>query len=583
MTIKFLCTDCGHKLRSNPSQAGKHCKCPGCGHIMTIPVGSTTVPASKYRLRRVVLCSTAGGLLLIAAVVLLIFLRGLRYPVERRVNALKTGSPTARADALLWLSQADPQDPDRLQVTAALEPLLFDADACGDLDSDLLLRTYLHWAGQNNVPTMIRLVRDPNLPSWSTPKTAAVMKALARTHDPSAFAILAGKLPDPKLYQEAVSDLELVGPDAQYEVLDYLFDADPQTRQRANQLLEHYGTAHHTIAAAALQMLKAKLPVAQCTAAAWFADNPPNDAAQQAEVATALVQLLDDLSPRVNGESLRALKFWATRDSLPMLSEFAQRQEKASSGKLADANNSQLIDVLAQFPDEASAEAIALFIKDPVQHDKAVQALLKLGPVATGTVLHYLNHPDGDLQKEARSLCRLLKISADRQLEQTLADVGDSHKSRARVALANLAKLRSDDVNRPRVSKALNAPLLDADDGIRAEAVNAARVWATSENSAALVKVLGSIFADGKAHDLHIFDTLADSLIAIGPSVQEGVIPLLKSPDAVVRFEACRVLAEVGTDTSVRPLKDAIQQYGGADPRFFDLTQIALTKIKARS
>ena len=51
------------------------------------------------------------------------------------------------AQALLWLSQAEPQDAYRTQVTAPLERLLVEGDVHGNLDPDLLLRAYLHWAG----------------------------------------------------------------------------------------------------------------------------------------------------------------------------------------------------------------------------------------------------------------------------------------------------------------------------------------------------------------------------------------------------------------------------------------------------
>ena len=38
--LRFFCTDCGHKLKAPPEQAGKRCKCTRCGQTMTIPGGS---------------------------------------------------------------------------------------------------------------------------------------------------------------------------------------------------------------------------------------------------------------------------------------------------------------------------------------------------------------------------------------------------------------------------------------------------------------------------------------------------------------------------------------------------------------
>jgi hypothetical protein len=72
---------------------------------------------------------------------------------------------------------------------------------------------------------------------------------------------------------------------------------------------------------------------------------------------------------------------------------FAQRQSRVAPGSEAAANNGLLLDVLAQFPEAAAAEAIAPLLRDPGLRAKAVQALLKLGPVSVEAVLPYLNHP----------------------------------------------------------------------------------------------------------------------------------------------------------------------------------------------
>src|SRR5262249_11268985 len=146
----------------------------------------------------------------------------------------------------------------------------------------------------------------------------------------------------------------------------------------------------------------------------------------RAEVAKTLTGLLlDDLSPKVNAEALHALKLWATRDSLPQLVAFARRVEKAKG-----TCSSELIDALARFPDETSAEAIALQLKAPANRARAAQALLKLGPVATKAVLHYLDHPDAAVRKEARGVCQQLKVAASLQLDQILVDVADARKGR---------------------------------------------------------------------------------------------------------------------------------------------------------
>jgi HEAT repeat protein len=504
------------------------------------------------------------------------------HSIDQKVSDLTSGAPETRTRALLWLAEADFQEAHRAQVTAVLERLLFEGDARHELDPDLVLRAYLHWANQDNVPTLIRTVEGPNLPSWNARKTGLVMQTLGKLQDNRAADALARKLIDPQLRDQASDALTLLGPGAEPAVLDYLFAGDPDTRQRAGELLAGYGTDPSTVIAAARRRLESNDPEEQRAAAAWFAANPPDAGAQSEGVDVSLAALLADLSPQANAPALRALKLWATRDCLSEVLAFARRVEKAGDTKEVAVNKSILIDVLARFPDERAAEAIALDLKDPAQRGKAAQALVKLGPVANAAVVRYLDDSDPDVRQEAASLCQPLQIPAARQLDQTLADVADASKARSRAALQHLANLRPDEASRVRVSQALNAALLDADAGIRDDALNAVRVWATSANTSPLVQLLGSLHGERSANDARTGDVVAQALIAIGSGAEEAVVPLLKSPDAVVRRQACWVLTEIGTPNSVSPLIAAGGAYVSVDPEYYQQTQAAIARLTAR-
>jgi hypothetical protein len=502
------------------------------------------------------------------------------HELDRKLNDLTGDVPEARSAAVLWLATAQPQDARRAQVTAALEPLIFEGDPRRDLDPDLVLRAYLHWANKENIPSLIRMAANPTLSRWGPRKTRRVMETLGNLGDPRAAGALAAQLPDTQLRDQAVDALKLLGPGAENAVLDYLFADDPATQQRAGELLASYGTPPSTIVAEARRRLQSADPEERRGAVAWFAANAPTDG-EHGDVAQALAGLLDDLSPEVNGLALGALKLWATKDCLPQVVAFAQRQQKAGDGR-AVANSSVLIDVLARFPDEAAAEAVALQLKDPDQRDKAAQALVKLGPVATTAVLQYLDHPDEGVRKAARTLCRMLNVSDARRLEQTLADVADTRKGRAHVALESLTRLRPDDASRVKVSQALNTPLLDPDPAIRAAALDAVRVWATRENTGALVKLLGDLAAEKTEGGRRGIAGVVQVLIEIGPDVQTEVTPLLKSPDGLLRRQACYILSEIGTSESVPPLDDAGKGYLRVDGEFYELTRRAIAKITAR-
>src|SRR5262249_11078021 len=194
-----------------------------------------------------------------------------------------------------------------------------------------------------------------------------------KLQDNRAADALARKLTDPQLRDQASDALTLLGPGAEPAVLDYLFAGDPDTRQRAGDLLSGYGTNSGTVVAAARRRLESNYPEEQRAAAAWFADNPPDADAQSEGVDVSLAALLADRSPQANAPALRALKLWATRDCLSEVLAFARRLEKAGDTKEVAVNKSILIDLLARFPDERAAEAISLELKDPAQRSKAAQ------------------------------------------------------------------------------------------------------------------------------------------------------------------------------------------------------------------
>src|SRR5262249_27592111 len=429
--------------------------------------------------------------------------------------------------------------------------------------------------------------------------------ALGKMQDERAVDVLVRKLADPSLRNQAVTALQFMGPKAELAVLDYLFDPDPATRARAGQLLADYGTNPRTMAAAALDRLKSNQPELQASAVAWFADSPPAGGAEQTEVVRLLATLLDRLSPKVNAQALRALRLWATRDCLPQLLALAQR-EAARGTSQADFGDPVLIEVLAQFPDEGAAQAIARQLRSASQRGKAGQALLKLGPAATRAVLGYLNDPDPAVQSEARGMGVSLNLSAERQLEQTLTDVADKSRERSRAALQYLARLRPEEASRTKVSRALNTPVLDPDPAMRADALNAIAVWGSKENTAALRKVLGSFQSKGAGRNVQVIAVLGAlkdpaaaqalaqglthprergavvrALQAIGPGAEGAVLPLVNSVDQGARIEACRVLATIGTPRSLEALDQATLAYH-MDPAFVPQGQPASQQSAGR-
>jgi HEAT repeat protein len=540
--------------------------------------------------------SIGGGLLLIGGGIALLFILLTPNEVDAKLADLKSEDPAVRGDALQWLVKAEPQDAKRTKVIETLEALIFEGSS--NLNPEMVLQAYLHWVDKESVPAMIRMVETPPTQFWDVGKTGRVMETLGRMKDERAIEPLVKKLPDFFLHVAAVNALKLIGPSAQNAVLPYLFHNNPVTRMDARQLLASFGTKSDVIAGEAQRRLDSNEPDVQRSALAWFAENGPSEESKREAVAKVLIRHLDDLTPDTRTTAVRGLKLWATKSCLPKLLEFARREEKAPFG------NDVLLEVLAQFKDETAAEAIAIQLTNFHVRvgGKVRQALLNMGPVATKAVLGYLNHPDGGVQNEARELCRLLNISPDRQLEQTVTDVGAAEIARRRAALQSLTKLQVIQASRDKVARALNEPLLDSDNGIRQEALNAVKIWGSKANTATLVKVLQGKDGD-KGRVIEILGILKDpeaapvlaksltnffergpaskALKAIGSAAETAVIECLKSADGQVRGEACRILAEIGTLKSLVAL-DAAARFWRQDVGFVREAINAYNQIKAR-
>jgi predicted Zn finger-like uncharacterized protein len=611
------CPHCGARYKPDDRLSGKKVRCKRCRRSfladdktgspaapppLPAPEGpglppTASRPKGKSPLRRRLMLGA--GLLAVGVLSLLAYLL-LPGGVDQELTDLKGADPGKRAAALEWLAAADPSDAQRAKVTAALEPLLFDGDVRKALSPDLLLHAYLQWADKNNVPAMTRMVRNPTLPSWGPQQTGLVMEALGRLGDERAADALAEKLTDPDLHDRAVDALDVMGPKAEGAVLDYLFDEDPDVRLRADRLLEDYGTTPETAAAEAVSRLRSKQADVRRGAVVWFLDNLPPDEATKAEAAPLLASLLEDPSPEARRQALEALKLWATENCLPQLLEHARRGQTSPSGEPL------LLDVLAQFKEKAAAEAIALRLPNEKARARAAQDLLKVGPAATEAVLPYLDYPDDGVRNAARDLFQRLNVSDEGRIEQALADVAGGDVARCRLALQYLAQLRPDAASRPKVSAALNTALLDADAGIREDALNAVLVWGTKENTATLIKLLGDCSKEGVGGDGRVAEALgsiqdaaaAPALVqgltdarerglvgkaftAIGPGAEEAVIPFLQSEGRGARLEACRVLAEIGTGKSLGPLQTAVYAYGN-DGEFVREGFVAIERINAR-
>jgi predicted Zn finger-like uncharacterized protein len=135
MPLQTSCPHCHTRQTVDDTLAGRKVRCLHCEQLFVVrgkpdrkagPAAPAPQAGKKARRRLAVRASIAGGLLLMACVILYLLTPS---EVDSKLNALKASAPPARAQALAWLAEADPQGAARARVTAALEPLLLEGDS----------------------------------------------------------------------------------------------------------------------------------------------------------------------------------------------------------------------------------------------------------------------------------------------------------------------------------------------------------------------------------------------------------------------------------------------------------------------
>ncbi len=186
------------------------------------------------------------------------------------------------------------------------------------------------------------------------------------------------------------------------------------------------------------------------------------------------------------------------------------------------------------------------------------------------------------------------------ELRNALIDLKSADSGRKQLATATLAGAKPAEP-RSEVVSALVSALSDSNWAVRQNAARALGVWATTEAFQPLVKVLddtqfsvrwAAIEALGGQKDFQSADALAkhmthgedisqvgQALRAIGTPAEEAVDGLLNEKDQQTRYEACRILKDIGTKKSIPTLTTAASD---ADNITAMLAKDALTAIDAR-
>jgi HEAT repeat protein len=261
------------------------------------------------------------------------------------------------------------------------------------------------------------------------------------------------------------------------------------------------------------------------------------------------------------------------------------------------------MDELSQIDDDRAAELLVSQMKVFGRGDHhAARCLESMGKRAEKFVLPLYNDENIFIRGHARAVLKTLGTSDEEIFKQTIKDLGAVDTKRREQALEELRKHRPKDKEmQERVARALEAMLTVKDFTLPDKALDALETWATNESGAALCGVLGegrkakkAVKILAKLKDDSLIKPLVQNLntperlaiarilVGYGEKAEPEVQPLLDSTIAVVRQTAVLILAEVGTNSSVKMLNRYINLVARLDKREAALGKAARDKILAR-
>jgi len=379
-------------------------------------------------------------------------------------------------------------------------------------------------------------------------------------------------------------------------------------RERAMRFPVMPATAMIPLDEAGLRRAQAELKSSdsgrRARAAALLRDAAPIES-RRAQVARALVALLDDRDGSVRNSVIQALGVWGNKEAAPLLIKRLNNDRYGS--------RSELFEALGRLePGEPTAKAMVEWLKKDT--GAAVRVLRAMGPAAETTLLEFVTSPaDPRLREQAcqvlkdvgtsRSVSGLQKLTGQKDSEELgraaegaaraiaarslkdadltliLRDLESTDAGRRRSAAQRLLAANRIEARRPQVALALAKLLSDPDLETQKTVIRALAAWGDQAAAPALIALLGdhqirhwreAIETLGKlAHTSAAADAIAGwvkqdrglvmrALQAIGPPAEPAMIALVKSQDDwPTRADACKVLGLIGTKESIPALQEA--------------------------
>jgi RNA polymerase sigma factor (sigma-70 family) len=299
------------------------------------------------------------------------------------------------------------------------------------------------------------------------------------------------------------------------------------------------------------------------------------------EVTAQLEKMLNGRDRLVASRCAEALYVWATAKQVPSL---IKSLEDKFCRKAA-------MQTLGRLKDERAVEPLARFLQSDKHFDRepAAAALIAIGPAAEKEVRKYLTDDNAATRDEvARILKQLGKSDRDDDFNRALAGLKDANALSRKKALAWFGTADPAHPRRAEAAEALAAMVKDGDVFARQAAIGPLCRWGSRREVPVLLAALketmlgipnktlvlatlgkwgderalpvlgeflaGALISDG--------DAAADALVQFGPAGEAEALKHLGSNQLAVKGRVCRVLKEVGTRASLKPLQDEVDRAG---------------------
>jgi hypothetical protein len=283
------------------------------------------------------------------------------------------------------------------------------------------------------------------------------------------------------------------------------------------------------------------------------------------EVAKAINPYLNPEWPDgwVNAE--KALKVWVAPASIPALGKLLEVQNKDQSGFT--------MELLAKTKEASAAELIATRLERPDEQQDAAKHLESMGANAEKAWLAASTSGNDFARTEARKMLKELKTTDAAILEQASKDVKSNKVEHRQWGAEWLNAIAVDEKFKKQAIQAIEAVFLDNNPKVREESGKAAARWATTkddlptlivalENNPSPAARTAILDVMAKFNDPRCGSVVAmclpteraqaaPILKAIGKPAERAVAGYSNHPDAAVREEVNKLLAEYKTDEAI--------------------------------